>query len=177
MSRWKEEEQGIIKDVFKDEGFVIAVRDVMLGLQDKFEHKTTDGVLKVLKKNLLPEFEASIPLKEQQDLCHQSVDFITGFNSEEAIKRIEAYDLADNYLKNRFGVICGIEPDKDDELLKDLKAKDKAKDNEDRFVRMLAYLIIGKYVDNSLDELVRMANEKELTPEEVEERQKKDSNK
>ena len=169
QGRWTEEELKIIKDVFKDEGFVLAVRNVMLGLTDIFEHKTTDKVLGIIKKNLIPQYEPNIPLGKQQDLCALSLDYIKGFNSEEGIKRVEAYDIALDYIERRLGVLSG-EEDKG-ETLKDLKS------GENRFVRMLAYLQVASYVENSLMQLVLIAGEKELTAEDIELRQKKDSSK
>ena len=170
-NRWSESELQIIKDVFKDEGFVYAVRDVFMGLIDTFEHKTTDTVISILRKNLLPSFQADVPLEMQQDLCLLSLDFITGFNAEQGVLRIEAFDIGKDYLERRFKVLEGEEDNGDS--LEDLKTK--AKDRDDRFIRMLAYLQLGKYIEKSLKELVEIANHKELTKEEIIEKNRMDS--
>jgi len=108
-------------------------------------------------------------------LCQLSLNFITGFNSEEGIKRIEAYDLAVDYLERRYNILLGQE-DKG-EKLNDFKDKTKATDKDNRFVRMLAYMQIGGYVEKSLVQLVTIAGEKDLTQEELLAKQKQDSNK
>lgn len=174
-SRWTEEELKTIQDVFKDKDFVLSVRNVMLGFDDTFSHKTTDKVLGVLRKNLLPEYEPNVPLDHQQDLCHLSLNFITGFNFEEGIRRVEGFDIALDYLKRRFAILEGKEAQ--GETLKDLKDKSLAKDKEDRFNRMLAYLQIAGYVEKSLVALVTIAENAGLSNEEMVEKAKKDSSK
>ena len=167
-SRWSDKELQIIKDVFKDEEFVFAVRDVMLGFSNIFEHKTTDTVLGILRKNLLPSFQPDIPLEMQQDLCLLSLDFIAGFNAEQGILRIEAFDLAKDYLERRLRVLEG-EEDVGPSL------EDLGKGGENRFVRMLAYLQLGKYIERSLNELVAIASVKEKSLEEIKKQQEMDS--
>lgn len=173
--RWSEVELQLIRDVFKDEQFILAVRDVMMGFTNEFTHKTSDQVLGVLRKSLLPTFEAGIPLEMQQDLCLLSLDFITGFNAEQGILRIEAFDLAVDYLERRLGVLHGI---KDvGESLNDLKNQGKAMNREDRFVRMLAYLRLGGYIEKNLGQLALIAKTEEVSPAELKKRQEKNSNK
>lgn len=172
-SRWSDEELKIIKDVFKDENFVLEVRDIFLGLSETFETKTSGTVLSILRKNLLPAFESGVPLLMQQDLCLKSLNYITGFNAEQGVLRIEAFDIAQDYLARRFVVIEGGNDTGDS--LEDLTNKSKAKDREDRFIRMLAYLVIGDYVEKSLSELVEIANHKELSQKELEEKTEQDS--
>lgn len=174
-NRWSDEELQIIKDVFKDENFVYAVRDVFMGFTDTFEHKTSDTIIRILRKNLLPSFQADVPLEMQQDLCLLSLDHISGFNAEQGVLRIEAFDIAKDYLERKFKVLQG-EADSGHSL-EDLKDKTKAKDREDRFVRILAYLTLGRYIEKSLNELVTIANYKEESKAELAERQIKNSNK
>lgn len=172
-NRWSEQELALIKSVFKDKEFVYAVRDVLMGFSDKFEHQTTDEVLAIVRKNILPQNSPNVPLMKQQDLCELSLDYINGFNSEQGILRIKAFDIAEDYLTRRLGVLEGNEDT--GETLKDFKVK--AGNEEDRFVRMLAYLQLGKYIEKSLSELVIIANVVELTPEEREKRQQMSSSK
>lgn len=168
QNRWSDEELQLIKDIFKDDTFVYAVRDVLMGLSNTFEHKTTETVLGIIRKNLLPTFETGLPLGKQQDLCLISLDFVTGFNAEEGIKRIEAFDLATDYLERRLKVLEG--GTDEGASLADLK---KVGDN--RFVRMLAYLQLANYIEKSLGQLVAMAHYTEPTPNELAEREKQDS--
>jgi len=175
-SRWSEAELQLIRDVFKDEAFIHDVRDVMLCLSDTFEHQTTPAVLAVLRKSLLPSLEKGVPLLMQQDLCQLSIDHIGGFNAEEGINRIEAYDIAENYIKRRLKVLEG-ELDKrrgSGESLTDLKDSSRAS-GKLRFIRMLAYLQIINYVEKNLSQLVAISNYKEETPAEREKRIEQDS--
>lgn len=168
QGRWSEAELQLIKDVFSNETFVLSVRDVLMGFTDTFDHKTTDTVLGIIRKNLLPTFEPGLPLQMQQDLCLISLDFITGFNSEEAIKRIEAFDLATDYLERRLKVLEG--GTDEGQSLVSLKEK-----GDNRFVRMLAYLQLGNYIEKSLNQFVAMAHYTEPTPKELAEKEKQDS--
>lgn len=177
QNRWSDEELQIIKDVFKDKEFIYAVRDVMMGFSDTFELKTTEAVLGILRKNLLPEFSADVPLMRQQDLCHISLEHIAGFNSEQGILRIKAFDIAIDYLERRFGVLEG-EEDRGESLLRLRSAQlSQTQDDTDRFVRMLAYLQIGGYIEKSLNELSMIADYVEPTAEELQRRQQMGSNK
>lgn len=173
QSRWQEHELQVIKDVFKDNEFVLAVRDVFYGLTDEFTPKTTDTVIGILRKNLLPTFQSGVPLLMQQDLALKSLEHINGFNAEQGVLRIEAYDLAEDYLERRFKVLQG-EID-NGETLKDFKTKGATR--EDRFVRMLVYLQVTNYIEKSLAELVTIANTKELTNEEILAKAKQNSSK
>ena len=169
-NRWSDSEIQLIKDVFKNEDFVYAVRDVMMGFTNTFEHKTTDEVLDILRKNLLPMYQPDVPLEMQQDLCQLSLNYISGFNADEGVRRIEAFDIGIDYLERRFCVLLGTEDT--GESLDDLKAK-----GENRFVRMLAYLQVSEYIEKSLNQLVSIANVKELSQEEIRKREQADSSK
>ena len=174
-NRWSDQELSLIKSVFKDKEFVYAVRDVLMGFTDKFEHQTTDEVLAVVRKNILPKNSPDVPLMKQQDLCELSLDYINGFNAEQGILRIKAYDIAQNYLERRMGVLEG----KVDEgiQLQELNHYEWAENDEERFVNMLAYLQLGKYIEKSLSELMMIASYVEVTPEEREKRQQMNSSK
>lgn len=174
-NRWSEQELSLIKSVFKDKEFIYAVRDVLMGFSDTFEHQTTEDVLSIIKKNILPHNSPDVPLMKQQDLCELSLDYINGFNSEQGILRIKAFDIAKDYLERRLGVLEG----KTDGgvRLQELRSPDWAKTDEERFVNMLAYLQLGKYIEKSLSELMMIASYVELTPEEREKRQQMSSSK
>lgn len=111
----------------------------------------------------------------QQDLTQLSLDFISGFNATEGTLRIEAYDLAKDYLERRFNVILGFADE--GESMNDFKDKTKAKDKEERFIRMLAYLTLGSYIEKSLGQLVAIANYQEMNEEELKRRQAQNSTK
>lgn len=174
-NRWNDQELALIKSVFKDKEFIYALRDVLMGFSDKFEHQTTEEVLAIVKKNILPQNSPDVPLMKQQDLCELSLDYINGFNAEQGILRIKAFDIAQDYLYRRLGVLEGKE---DSGLqLRELRCTDYAVTDEDRFVKMLAYLQLGKYIEKSLSELTMIASYVELTPEEREKRQQMNSSK
>lgn len=174
-NRWSEQELALIKSVFKDKEFVYAVRDVLMGFSDKFDVQTTDEVLAIVRKNILPQNSPDVPLMKQQDLCELSLDYINGFNSEQGILRIAAYDIAEDYLKRRLAVLEGKE---DGGIqLRQLKSAEYANSPEYRFIHMLAYLQLGKYIEKSLSELMMIASYVELTPEEREKRQQMSSSK
>lgn len=59
--RWSDDEIKLIKDMFKNTEFITAVRDVMMGFKEEFDFKTTDETIAILKKNLLPSFQAEVP--------------------------------------------------------------------------------------------------------------------
>lgn len=175
-NRWSDEELQIIRDVFgENDDFLHEIRDVMMGFSDKMGRQTTEKVLGILKKNLLPANSSETPLGKQQDLCHLSLDFIGGFNAEQGILRIKAFDLAQDYLERRFEVFYGKEDT--GERLDDFKDKSKAIDDQDRFVRMLAYLQLNGYIEKSLLQLSAMATYKEKTPEELLRQEEMNSNK
>lgn len=135
-----------------------------------------DG-LRLLKKIFLPENAPDTPIGWTLNM-YQSLKPISGYSLDGALVHIKANDLLIDYITERYKALFP-NPIKDNELiLESLPLENGALEEEDRFIRMLAYHNICAYIEGRIIEIKSRSNPvPELTPEQLKEKQAKDSTK
>lgn len=188
-TRWSKDEMELIKANFQGEKgleLLYKIRNVFFqkdSLSSKTGTYTVMGDLKlekevidIIRKMLIPTVDGEIPFSLQANyrnlLVGKEMD-IRNFPLDMAVRQIKANDLSLKYIKQRIDVLGG-GLDIDNITLESL-ALPKEKNDEERFIEMLAYLSLPSYMDAGLNELRNLANFKEETEEERKKRILKDS--
>jgi hypothetical protein len=177
--RYTKSELSVLKSAFSgNEELLYEVRDVMLGFRNKLSNPLMPEVLQVLRKFLLPEISAELPLGRQSDL-YVGMDDFKNFPPESAVVLLQARELAIDYLKERFTVLEGKESNW---KVADFLERDKGV--AERHKNFLAYSFLvtsseagGRHIESRMYEIEALCLQKEETEEEKKARLKKDSNK
>ena len=171
VMRWSKQELELLKNTFShNEELLFRIRNVFFGFDDGdkelFKQVTPDLKL-AIKKMFLPDLVSDVPIGQQTDL-YATLSNILEYHPDVGVLKIEALDLAKEYLEKRFAVLCGEKVEGGS--LVDLRSKEVTK--------MAAYMfLVNSYIDNRIRDLKVLANFKEKTPEEIKKQQAMDSNK
>ena len=177
-SRFSKAEMEIIKNTFQNEGLIYAIRNVFyqfpLSDNDQSQLKNLPATgLAIIKKIFLLNISPDAPLTFQVDSYFPLIA-IQQMNPAMAILHIESKDLQVEYLQQRYDELYGNELSGKKIILTDLKEKVN-KNEQTRYIEMLAYLHLCSTIDDRLNTLKIKANAKEETEEEKKARQAKDS--
>lgn len=177
-----DDEIDLIKSTFKDNlALIKAVRKFMLDLdrteqEDIMLRKTfKEDVMKVMYKEFLPTLDGNAPLNQVIDL-YMTVN-IENKNPIEAVLLFKARETVINYLSQTLNKLAELSrANIENEItLKSLISLEE--DVEISFVKMVARNTIIGHVENRLTDLNTLANQVELTDEEKEKLEEKNSNK
>lgn len=177
--RYSKSELAVLRSAFSgNEDLLYEVRDVMMGFREKLSNPLMPEVLEVLKKFLLPEISADLPLGRQSDL-YVGMDDLKSYAPESAVALLQARELAVDYLKERFTVLGG-----ETSSRKVMDFLDRSKEPGERHKNFLAYsfLVIsseagGRHIESRMYEIEALCMQKEETEEEKKARLAKSSNK
>lgn len=174
-TRFSKGEMELIKNTFSGDGeqILYQIRNVFMQFGGEVP-KLHKDVLSVLKKMMLPELEADVPLGQQAD-NYISLSNINQIPPDVAYLHIKAKDIVVNYLRQQYeelvsGKLGTI-------ILEDLKKPD-GKTDEERFTSMMAFtFLVNAYIDSCLLNLKTLANQVEKTEEQLKEEAKVNSTK
>lgn len=173
---YSKKELELIKNTFGGDGEknLLAVRNIFFQFPFSEPLALDEEIIEIIKKTILPEPSGDIPLGIIREFW-LTLASLRETLPEIAIQHIKAHDKAKAYLEERLSVLYGAE--ETSIVLKDLKEQ-KDKSDSERFIDLLAYqFLTGNYIDSCLMNLQVLANAKEETKEEQEERLKKGSSK
>ena len=167
--RWSQQELETIKSVFKgNSDLIMEIRNLFFGFRSEVSRPLPDEALKIIKKLMIPDLDPEIPFGAQNDLYH-AVQIET--LPEIMMNQIKASDVVKDYLTTRFNVLTKLNSS-------DLKLTDLRDSKEERIPSMMAYkVLVNSFIDSSFSALIILADSKEATLEEIQERMKKDSSK
>lgn len=172
--RFSKAEMELMRKTFIDNTLLYAIRNVFF----QFSNEPVDlpeNVLKLVEKVFLPDLNPDVPILAQND-PYFLLSTIKELNPGVANLHIMAKDLQVAYLKQQFDVLAGKKPKISIKLLELKQAQ--GKDEEARFVEMMAYLLLtNASIDSCINFLQVKANTKEETPEEMVKKQKQNSSK
>lgn len=168
-NRFTKDEMDIIKNVFKDENNLFAVRDVLFGFSVE-NFSFTESTLVVLRKVFLPELNPDAPLGQQADM-YFSLNIKEIPMPEIAELHIAARDIATEYLNAKLSVLGGNKVN----TFSLLDLKGGKIEGHSRFTQMLAYMFLNSYIEGNVMQLKVLANQKELTEKEKAEQAKLNS--
>lgn len=179
ISRYSKAELQVLKSAFTgNEELLYEVRDVMLGFRNKLSNPLRPELLEVLRKFLLPEISADVPLGRQSDL-YPALDYLKNFPSDAVLTHLQGRELAQDFLKERFGVLEG---KKSDWKVTDFLDRDKGTDERHKNFLAYAFLVQGsqpgeRHIESRIYEIEALCLQKEETEEEKKKRLEKGSNK
>ncbi len=134
--------------------------------------RLTPEMIRVLRKNILPDLDKDVPFGHQADL-YFALGQVQQTMPDVAIQHILAADIVLQYLNERFQVLEGKEVD--GIKLQDLK---KTGEGLERFVNMFAYMVLtNSYMDTAMKWFKTCASVDPETPEEQKKRMKQNSSK
>lgn len=175
LGRYSKAEVEIIKSAFAgNEQILYEVRDVLMGFRNSLSVTFNEEVLQVMKKFILPEISADVPLVKQSDL-YVKLEVIHDLPVDAAILHLEARDIAIDYLKDRFQVLAG---GKNDRKVLDFLNRDV--EPEQRYKNTIAYQFLattGNWIESRVYEMEALSLYKEETEEEKKKRLAQSSNK
>lgn len=175
------DELSLIKNTFSDndtllytirKGFLqFPLTDVERGL---LTTSLTPGVLRVLRKRILPELSPEYPLGQLPSLLTTLTNDLKSKPLDDMALQFEAKQIELDYLEQQFKALT--EATEETILLKAL-GEMKGKSDTQRFVDLTAYLFLLGYIDPMLNFMKVLAGAKDETPEEQNKRLLRDSSK
>ena len=173
--RFSSAERQVIRDLFKSEEVLYQVRNIFYGFPYE-EFRLSEEGLKIVKKIFIPELDPDVPLGQQADIFHLKLNIIEAPIPEVAMLQVKARDLATKYLKERFEVLWSRNESNATMSLQGLKEVSEIDDTQ-RFIRLSAYMFLTSYIDSMVMQLKQLANQEEMTEEEMKKRAKLNSSK
>ena len=174
--RYSKLELDFIRSTFRgEEGerVLYELRNVLFGFTKSLTQPLSPEAWGIVKKFVLSDLDKDVPFGFQADLHAMSLKTIAVLPPDMALNQILACDLAAEYLQRRLAVLQGA-TDEGFALL-DLRT---GREGKDRVVDMLAFkVLVDSHIDTSLSNLKVLANGKEESTEEKNDRIAKDSNK
>ena len=180
--RFSVEEMGLIKNTFADnEDLFKAVRKVFLQVPlDEVDKQSLKAhvsgkadVLAIIRKNYLPEIDSDAPIHQVIDLW-MTLD-LKDKTPEQAWPHIVARETLINYLEQQLQVLETLE-DKGEVRLDDMRGAE-GKTPERAYIDLVLRNTLISHNEQMLNQLNTLAGTKTETPEETQERLKKDSSK
>lgn len=166
--RWTDAELVTIRGLFaeKDEFLMVIRKALLQGELNERENTMIKGLdaeaNRIIRKNYLASLDAECPLGQTASIYNQLTK-LSDQIPEVAMPFIKAVDLEAKYLNQQLKVLSG-EPGEPTEtiVLKDLcldKPTDGySRDKDSRFIEMVAYTYLPKYIDAYTNELRTLAN-------------------
>lgn len=179
--RYSEEDKELIRKVFKNQEVIISLRKLFWQLPltevDKKMLEFNADTLRLIKKIVLPDIEADVPISSQTDVVSDPLlDNLSHMNPALACIMMDANDIRVAYLEQQFSKLINGFDAEDTIILKDLRKKLSVEQDEIRHINMLAYKAICKDMDRLPYTLYTHANPApELTEAQKKEKAQKDS--
>lgn len=174
-------ELSLIKTVFADnDDLIYAVRKVLLQFPLTDEEKVAISKLSpetraVLRKRILPEYSEDFPLTQVADLYFTLTDDMKRLSVADMEPLFAAKDLESDYLSQQFKVLEDLETEQPIQI-RDMRSL-KGKNAYTQMVDLTAHNFLIGYIDSMMNYIRMLAGAKDETPEEQEERLKRDSTK
>lgn len=178
--RFSEKEISLFKALFGDnEDLLFIIRKVMLGFDiTKAERAQLTGLtnesIALIEKSFLPQVDPEAPLFQLVDMDLGLTAELKPLDVKQAWPVIQAKQLEKKYVAQQLSVIGGTDI-VDPILLDQMTATD---DEEQSYVNLVARNYLLSYIDSNIFQIKLFANKKDKeTPEETNERLKKESSK